>query len=242
MELRLAGCVVNVPKRTVDRDGSIVRLTTRESDLLNFLAQSPDTPFSDYHLLEEVWGYRSAVISRAVDQLLYRLRKKIEIDPSRPDHLVKVYGEGVKFVPLDGESVAVAPSQNQLSLPTWYGAFHGRQASLEYLNTYAKGGQPIAVTGLSGIGKTRLVVRWLGEVNGVRLFVSPEDLREPEGLAMAMAAQVNAPPTTSLDTLLERLGAATVVLDGVPADGEEIREAVASICLCANLTVVYTAL
>ena len=242
MEIQLAGCVVDLTKRAVHRGGTTIRLTTRESDLLSFLADSPETPFTDYHLLEKVWGYRSAVISRAVDQLLYRLRKKIEIDPSHPDHLVKVYGEGIKFVPLAGASMPVVHIENQPSLPTWHGNFHGRQTSLEYLRNYAHGGQPIAVTGLSGIGKTRLVAHWLSEEEGVRLFVSPEDLTDPGRLVMSMAAQLDAPPSTSLDTMLERLESAKLVLDGVPANTAEIRELVATISRCAHLTVVYTAL
>lgn len=48
-------------------------------------------------LLRRVWGYGNAGDGRVVDNLIYRLRSKIEIDPANPTHLVTVRGFGYRL-------------------------------------------------------------------------------------------------------------------------------------------------
>jgi two-component system, OmpR family, phosphate regulon response regulator PhoB len=55
--------------------------------------------FSREQLLNEVWGFNFAGVSRTVDVHVRWLRQKIEDDPSRPVRLLTVRGSGYKFVP-----------------------------------------------------------------------------------------------------------------------------------------------
>ena len=85
--------------RQASKGGRDVALKPKEFDLLTFLAGHPRQVFSREQLLDEVWGYDFAGLSRTVDVHVRWLRQKIEDDPSRPVHLVTVRGSGYKFVP-----------------------------------------------------------------------------------------------------------------------------------------------
>jgi hypothetical protein len=65
-------------------------------------------------LLEEVWGYRAGVRSRTVEVTVYTLRKKIERDPTRPEHVLTERGGGYRFVPLASEP-ALDPDARRLA-------------------------------------------------------------------------------------------------------------------------------
>jgi len=79
--------------------GRDIALKPKEFDLLGFLARHPRQVFSREQLLDEVWGFDFAGISRTVDVHVRWLRQKIEDDASRPVRLVTVRGSGYKFVP-----------------------------------------------------------------------------------------------------------------------------------------------
>jgi DNA-binding response OmpR family regulator len=49
-------------------------------------------------LLGDVWGYKSFPTTRSVDNLMVRLRQKLETNPHNPRHLLTVHGSGYKFV------------------------------------------------------------------------------------------------------------------------------------------------
>ncbi len=87
------------PRRTVSRSGEPVRLTRKEFDLLYFLASRPGTTFARSKLLEEVWDFAWDGDSATVTVHIRRLREKIEDDPSKPTHLVTVWGVGYRFEP-----------------------------------------------------------------------------------------------------------------------------------------------
>jgi DNA-binding response OmpR family regulator len=90
---------VDPATREVLRDGSLLRLTAREFDLLYFLARHPRRVFSRQQLMERVWGYHSAVDTGTVTVHIRRLREKIEPDPSRPRFLETLWGVGYRFTP-----------------------------------------------------------------------------------------------------------------------------------------------
>jgi two-component system, OmpR family, alkaline phosphatase synthesis response regulator PhoP len=46
-----------------------------------------------------VWGYNSGVVSRTVDTHVAELRRKLEIDPAAPRHILTVWKVGYKFQP-----------------------------------------------------------------------------------------------------------------------------------------------
>ncbi len=85
--------------REVTKNGECVRLTSREFDLLWFLASNPRQVFSRNHLMERVWGYAAALDTGTVTVHMRRLREKVEDEPSRPRHLETVWGVGYRFRP-----------------------------------------------------------------------------------------------------------------------------------------------
>jgi DNA-binding response OmpR family regulator len=97
--LAFDGLEIDARTREVRRDGSLLRLTAREFDLLWFLASHPRQVFSRDLLMDRVWGYAAALDTGTVTVHVRRLREKIESDPSHPRFLETVWGVGYRFVP-----------------------------------------------------------------------------------------------------------------------------------------------
>ncbi len=64
-------------------DGRTVRLTEKETAILQYLYRAGGATVSRETLLREVWGYRPGVTTHTLETHIYRLRQKIERDPSR---------------------------------------------------------------------------------------------------------------------------------------------------------------
>ncbi len=75
-----------------------VHLTLMEADLLRYLVRHDGKVVSRNSILEDVWGLREDTDTRAIDNFIVRLRKYIENEPSRPQHLLTVRGVGYRFV------------------------------------------------------------------------------------------------------------------------------------------------
>ena len=75
-----------------------IRLTDKESSLLKYLYRADDRVVSRALLLNEVWGYNSSVNTHTLETHIYRLRQKIEQDPSNAELLVTETG-GYRLVP-----------------------------------------------------------------------------------------------------------------------------------------------
>jgi DNA-binding response OmpR family regulator len=83
--------------RVVSIKGSDVELTAKEFDMLYLLARHPKQVFTRDQLLERVWGGAEYIDPGTVTVHVRRLREKIESDPSKPKHLLTVWGVGYKF-------------------------------------------------------------------------------------------------------------------------------------------------
>jgi DNA-binding response OmpR family regulator len=75
-----------------------IRLTEKEAAILKFLYRSGARPVGRQVLLNEVWGYNAAVTTHTLETHIYRLRQKIEPDPSRACLLV-TEGGGYRLDP-----------------------------------------------------------------------------------------------------------------------------------------------
>ncbi len=95
--LELEGLRIDPGRRTVERDGRPVPLTTLEFDLLYFLASRPGRVFSREALMDHVWGSDRVVDDRSIDSLVSRVRRKLEVDPAKPRYLQTVWGAGYRF-------------------------------------------------------------------------------------------------------------------------------------------------
>jgi len=83
--------------RSVSVADKEVELTSKEFDLLWFLASHPGQVFTRVQLLDHVWGYEFYGDSSTVTVHMRRLREKIETDPANPHFLSTVWGVGYKF-------------------------------------------------------------------------------------------------------------------------------------------------
>lgn len=95
--IRVGALEIDTARRRVSVQGSTVKLTTKEFDLLLFLAENKGIVFSREHLLEKVWGYDYAGDTRSVDVHIRWLREKIETNPGKPEYLITVRGVGYKL-------------------------------------------------------------------------------------------------------------------------------------------------
>ena len=77
-------------------------LTSSEFKLLKFLIENKDKIVEREEVINAVWKNSKStegVTDQALDQLIFRLRKKIEDDPNNPSHLQTIKGRGIKFTP-----------------------------------------------------------------------------------------------------------------------------------------------
>ena len=96
---RFGDVEVDRTARTVSRDGRLVELAPKELDLLLALLRHRGAVVSRLELLQEVWGYRSAVTSRTVDTHVAILRKKLEADPAAPRYILTSRKAGYRLAP-----------------------------------------------------------------------------------------------------------------------------------------------
>lgn len=92
------GVVVDFGMRAAWRDGDALALTTREYELLHYLAERRGQVVTRDELLRLVWGYSGVAMSRTVDNCVARLRRKIEPDARAPRFLLTMYGDGYSLV------------------------------------------------------------------------------------------------------------------------------------------------
>lgn len=86
-------------REVVTATGSVVRLTNLEFRLLHFLMVRRGQVLEPDVIIDRVWGYAGGGDSAALKNIVYRLRHKIEPDPSRPRYIQTVAGEGYTFQP-----------------------------------------------------------------------------------------------------------------------------------------------
>ena len=79
------------------RNGTVIELSELETRLLRYFVENRGKTISRNALLQHVWGYSSAPLTRTVDVHILRLRHKIEDDPRRPRFIVTVPGFGYRF-------------------------------------------------------------------------------------------------------------------------------------------------
>jgi DNA-binding response OmpR family regulator len=79
-------------KMLLDASGGKVRLTEKETAILKYLYRAGDRIVTRDILLSEVWGYNSGVTTHTLETHIYRLRQKIERNPSHAELLVTESG------------------------------------------------------------------------------------------------------------------------------------------------------
>jgi len=88
------GLTIDFPSRQVVIDDTVIKLTPREYELLQYLARHPNQAFSREQLLNQVWGYDFYGEDRTVDTHIKMLRESLQ---EHKKHIVTVWGHGYKF-------------------------------------------------------------------------------------------------------------------------------------------------
>jgi DNA-binding response OmpR family regulator len=88
---------VDFDAQQLHKRGENVRLSYLEFEVLHYMVSRRGHVVARDDLMASVWGYE-ALTTRAVDNLVARLRNKLEDDPRRPQYILSAYGAGYKFV------------------------------------------------------------------------------------------------------------------------------------------------
>jgi two-component system OmpR family response regulator len=95
--LKINDLEIDTARHRVLLRNAAIGLTSKEFDLLAFLAKNRGLVFNRDQLLEKVWGYDYASDTRTVDVHIRWLRQKIESNPKNPEYLITVRGTGYKL-------------------------------------------------------------------------------------------------------------------------------------------------
>nr|WP_243436032.1 response regulator transcription factor [Acanthopleuribacter pedis] len=88
---------VDFEKHAAWKAGQPLTLTPREFLILAYFAKNIGRVISRTELLQKVWEYEGEPVTRTVDTHMANLRKKIEPNPEKPNHLITVHRLGYKF-------------------------------------------------------------------------------------------------------------------------------------------------
>jgi DNA-binding response OmpR family regulator len=96
-EYAFGNVTIDFKSRTATKGDKPLRLTAKEFGLLKLLISRAGEVIDRNTILNEVWGYEKYPTTRTVDTFIHNLRRKVEMDPTRPRHLLTVPWSGYKF-------------------------------------------------------------------------------------------------------------------------------------------------
>ncbi|MBN2357600.1 response regulator transcription factor [candidate division KSB1 bacterium] len=97
-KIRIGKLTVNFQRYQAEDDKGEVELTHKEFDMLKYFYEHKGRVVSREQLLDDVWDYNASPTTRTIDNHILKLRKKIEINPEHPRHLLTVHGIGYKYI------------------------------------------------------------------------------------------------------------------------------------------------
>lgn len=89
--------VIDTLFRQVRIDKTEIRLTNYEFEILYLLASNPGRVYSKEQIYNLIWKSPYLGAEDNVTSLIGRIRKKIELDPKKPQYIITVWGRGYKF-------------------------------------------------------------------------------------------------------------------------------------------------
>lgn len=95
--IEIRGIKINKTARRVYVDGEERSFTTKEFDLLYFLAKNPNRVFTKEELFQEIWGLTSVGDIATVTVHIKKIREKMERDTSKPEYIETIWGVGYRF-------------------------------------------------------------------------------------------------------------------------------------------------
>lgn len=95
--IRLGKTVIDFTRMEACRGTKRFPLTKKEIDIIKYLSARKGAVVTRHELLEHVWGFENAPLTRTVDVFIARIRKTIEDDPSSPKFLLSIRDAGYKL-------------------------------------------------------------------------------------------------------------------------------------------------
>ncbi len=95
--VEIRGIKIDKTARRVYIDGEEKNFTTKEFDLLTFLAENPNHVFTKEELFREIWDMDSIGDIATVTVHIKKIREKIEFDTSKPQYIETIWGVGYRF-------------------------------------------------------------------------------------------------------------------------------------------------
>ena len=95
--IRADDLIIDIAKRSVERDDERIELTTSEFEILRHMASQPGRVFTRGQLLEAVRGVSFESYERSIDAHVKNIRKKLEPDPRHPRYITTIHGVGYRF-------------------------------------------------------------------------------------------------------------------------------------------------
>jgi DNA-binding response OmpR family regulator len=96
-EIQIKNLSINQASRRVLLDNQEINLTTKEFEILNFLASHPNIVFSKEQLYDHIWGDDSYGDIATIAVHIKKIRDKIEKDPQNPRFIDTLWGSGYRF-------------------------------------------------------------------------------------------------------------------------------------------------
>ncbi len=93
----IRGIKIDKTARRVWVNGEETNFTTKEFDLLTFLAENPNRVFTKEELFREIWDMESIGDIATVTVHIKKIREKIEFDTSKPQYIETIWGVGYRF-------------------------------------------------------------------------------------------------------------------------------------------------
>ena len=95
--MRIRGIKIDKTARRVWVNGEEKQLTSREFELLVFLAEHPNHVFSKEEIFKEIWNMDSVGDIATVTVHIKKLREKIELNTAKPQYIETIWGVGYRF-------------------------------------------------------------------------------------------------------------------------------------------------
>lgn len=96
-EIKIRALTIDKSSRRVFLNNNEISFTTKEFDLLAFLASNPNRVYTKEQLFDKIWGMDSLGDLATVTVHIRKIREKIEIDPSNPQYIETIWGVGYRF-------------------------------------------------------------------------------------------------------------------------------------------------
>jgi two-component system, OmpR family, alkaline phosphatase synthesis response regulator PhoP len=97
--LVLGSLRIDFGRYTATQNDEKVAFSQRELEVLRYMTSRAGKVVTREELLRNVWGYQNIPLTRSVDNLIARLRWKVEPDPDNPRYIHTVYGDGYRLTP-----------------------------------------------------------------------------------------------------------------------------------------------